>query len=111
MSDEDVRRLQPFLVGIPLDIRSAVAMENSKYYGTRFELGTPLDWAVDGRNVGVIRMLLELGADSALETNMRPSALHRAAARHDIEIYHIILSQRPDSRVDVFGSKGESPSS
>ncbi|KAE8370611.1 hypothetical protein BDV27DRAFT_35498 [Aspergillus caelatus] len=109
MSEESLHHIQPLLTAIPLDIQSQVAVEDPRYYGTRFEPGTPLDWAVDGKNISAVRMLLELGADPALEPKTRPSALHRAAACHDIETCRIILSQRPDSRIDVFDRHGQSP--
>ena len=95
LDDNEVEALQSTLPISRLRSCSSVRIHLSEQHGAAFDPGTALDWAVDARHNPAINMLLNLGADCSIETDGRPSALCRAAARHDWEILSLLIEQNP----------------
>lgn len=86
----------------------------STYFASRLEPGTPLDWAIDVRNLAAVKFLLDRKASALVEMKGRTSALHRAFGRHDRIVCKMILDTHLKTHLKthsgvLLDAQGESP--
>lgn len=93
-NEAEIEKVQPFLLHTTIkNTMTKCKIRISPQYDGTLESGTPLDWAVDVRNLAATRAILKLGADAWIEGQGRPSALCRAAGRHDHEILSLLIEE------------------
>ncbi|EEP78398.1 predicted protein [Uncinocarpus reesii 1704] len=109
MNASELQLLQCRISDALLDAQSISRVDCSEHWGATLQPGTPLDWAVDRRNFDAVDLFLERGANPQIQTLGRPSAINRAAGRHDFQMCDRILRKYPCLSLDIFDSHGESP--
>ncbi len=75
-------------------------IEHSQDVNSRglYKESTPLHWASARGHVKVVRVLLEHGADVAVQNEDGSTPLHRASRRGRVEVVHVLLQHGADPR-------------
>ena len=108
-NDDQVKLLAETLAAKGANLEAQhTTMEQNEYNFDVYPHGTPLDWAVSQRNMEVINVLVEMGADPFNECSQY-SPLVRAVSIHDAEIVKLLLLSRHASleRKNGFDSTGQ----
>lgn len=108
MDSVDLEQLRECFADASAIVASTTVVSYSRHYGTILEPGTPLDWAVDVRNLDAVSFLLGLKADPMVETPGRPPALHRVSARHDSKVCELLLTAVSPADISRLDTVGES---